>query len=66
MCSGAPGGIRTPDQSVRSRLLYPAELQAQYSEWLAGGIYASDVEMPIAIYFFFEMKDYIEDFQLIC
>src|SRR5260370_4710481 len=26
---GAPGGIRTPDQSVRSRLLYPAELRAQ-------------------------------------
>jgi hypothetical protein len=25
---GAPGGIRTPDQSVRSRLLYPAELRA--------------------------------------
>ena len=24
---GAPGGIRTPDQSVRSRVLYPAELQ---------------------------------------
>ncbi len=26
---GAPEGIRTPDRSVRSRVLYPAELQAQ-------------------------------------
>jgi hypothetical protein len=25
---GAPGEIRTPDQLVRSQLLYPAELQA--------------------------------------
>ena len=25
---GAPGEIRTPDQPVRSRLLYPAELRA--------------------------------------
>ncbi len=25
---GAPGEIRTPDRSVRSRVLYPAELQA--------------------------------------
>ena len=25
---GAPEGIRTPDRSVRSRVLYPAELQA--------------------------------------
>ena len=25
---GAPGAIRTPDRSVRSRVLYPAELQA--------------------------------------
>jgi hypothetical protein len=24
---GAPGEIRTPDRSVRSRVLYPAELQ---------------------------------------
>ncbi len=24
---GAPGGIRTPDQVVRSHLLYPAELR---------------------------------------
>ena len=24
--NGAPEGIRTPDRSVRSRLLYPAEL----------------------------------------
>ena len=29
---GAPGEIRTPDRSVRSRVLYPAELQALYSE----------------------------------
>lgn len=29
---GAPGGIRTPDQSVRSRLLYPAELRAHYAD----------------------------------
>ena len=28
---GAPGEIRTPDRSVRSRVLYPAELQALYS-----------------------------------
>lgn len=26
---GAPEEIRTPDRSVRSRVLYPAELQAQ-------------------------------------
>ena len=26
---GAPGEIRTPDQPVRSRLLYPAELRAR-------------------------------------
>jgi hypothetical protein len=26
---GAPGGIRTPDQLVRSQLLYPAELRAR-------------------------------------
>ena len=29
---GAPGEIRTPDRSVRSRVLYPAELQALNSE----------------------------------
>ncbi len=28
--SGAGGGIRTPDQLVRSQLLYPAELRAQF------------------------------------
>ena len=28
--NGAPGGIRTPDQVVRSHLLYPAELRVQY------------------------------------
>ncbi len=27
--SGAPEGIRTPDRSVRSRLLYPAELRVR-------------------------------------
>lgn len=27
--SGAPGGIRTPDQRIRSPLLYPAELLVQ-------------------------------------
>ena len=32
--NGAPGAIRTPDRSVRSRVLYPAELQA-----LWGGYY---------------------------
>ena len=26
---GAPGEIRTPDQLVRSQLLYPAELRAR-------------------------------------
>ncbi len=26
--NGAPGEIRTPDRSVRSRVLYPAELRA--------------------------------------
>ena len=26
---GAPGGIRTPDQVVRSHLLYPAELRVR-------------------------------------
>ena len=27
--NGAPGEIRTPDRSVRSRLLYPAELRVR-------------------------------------
>ena len=27
--NGAPEGIRTPDRSVRSRLLYPAELRVR-------------------------------------
>jgi hypothetical protein len=27
--NGAPGGIRTPDQVVRSHLLYPAELRVR-------------------------------------
>ena len=31
--NGAPGEIRTPDQSVRSRLLYPAELRALNSKY---------------------------------
>ncbi len=26
ICYGAPGGIRIPDLSVRSRMLYPAKL----------------------------------------
>ncbi len=30
MIYGAPGRIRTSDRSVRSRVLYPAELLAQY------------------------------------
>ena len=29
--NGAPGGIRTPDQVVRSHLLYPAELRVRNS-----------------------------------
>jgi hypothetical protein len=28
LINGAPGEIRTPDRSVRSRVLYPAELRA--------------------------------------
>ncbi len=28
--NGAPGEIRTPDQVVRSHLLYPAELRAHW------------------------------------
>jgi hypothetical protein len=28
--NGTPGEIRTPDRSVRSRVLYPAELRALY------------------------------------
>lgn len=35
--SGAPGGIRTPDQQDRNLLLYPAELQA-HKEVFAGGM----------------------------
>ena len=31
MFFGAPGEIRTPDRSVRSRVLYPAELRAHWS-----------------------------------
>ena len=30
--NGAPGGIRTPDQVVRSHLLYPAELRVRMCE----------------------------------
>ena len=30
--NGAPEGIRTPDRSVRSRLLYPAELRVRTCE----------------------------------
>ena len=33
---GAPGEIRTPDRSVRSRVLYPAELRARKSGALSG------------------------------
>ena len=32
--NGAPEGIRTPDRSVRSRLLYPAELLVRTSFFL--------------------------------
>ena len=28
--TGAPGEIRTPDHQVRSLVLYPAELRAQF------------------------------------
>ena len=28
--SGAPGGIRTPNLPVRSRMLYPVELRVHY------------------------------------
>lgn len=31
---GAPGEIRTPDQPVRSRLLYPTELRRRIRERL--------------------------------
>ena len=31
MLNGAPEGIRTPDRSVRSRVLYPAELRMRVS-----------------------------------
>ena len=30
--SGAPGEIRTPDQLVRSQVLYPAELRARIGD----------------------------------
>lgn len=32
--NGAPREIRTPDQPVRSRLLYPAELWARIESWI--------------------------------
>ena len=32
--SGAPGEIRTPDQLVRSQLLYPAELRARGEKYI--------------------------------
>ena len=32
LCFGATGGIRTPDLSVRSRMLYPAELRLHFAE----------------------------------
>ena len=35
--SGALEGIRNPDRSVRSRLLYPAELQVQPNENKSSG-----------------------------
>ena len=35
--NGAPEGIRTPDRSVRSRLLYPAELQVHQSMIVLNG-----------------------------
>jgi hypothetical protein len=38
---GAPGEIRTPDRSVRSRVLYPAELQAHNFEGAILRIFAS-------------------------
>ena len=34
--NGAPGEIRTPDRSVRSRVLYPAELRALDLVWRGG------------------------------
>ena len=33
MRSGAPGGIRTPDPLLRRQMLYPAELQAQNTQF---------------------------------
>ena len=32
ICSGEPGGIRTPGLLLRRQLLYPAELQIQIAE----------------------------------
>jgi hypothetical protein len=38
MIDGAPGEIRTPDLTVRSRSLYPAELRAlNYCGWIIAG-----------------------------
>jgi hypothetical protein len=34
MIIGTPGEIRTPDQLVRSQLLYPAELRAHDGKWI--------------------------------
>ena len=42
---GAPGGIRTPDQVVRSHLLYPAELRMQIDDWESSGA-AHDTDLP--------------------
>lgn len=63
---GAPGGIRTPDLTVRSRSLYPAELQAHkifnfyYIElnyyiinfWLFQGIYINFFQIIFHNYLF--------------
>ena len=36
---GAPGEIRTPDPLVRSQILYPTELRAQYFSLLSNPLY---------------------------
>ena len=50
--SGAPGGIRTPDQQDRNLLLYPAELRAQeetYDKGLMLLIQASYTHLVVTI-----------------
>ena len=46
---GTPGEIRTPDQLVRSQLLYPAELRAHNEEILYTLKIAGSLQLDVTI-----------------